>query len=186
MISVLEFPIHILSDILDVKDLIRLSMTCNFCKNVINRIISYNDVNISNEKFQYSINYKLGDTQLRIPILTRNLYQMKQLKKLDTLDLLQQVDYFYITYNSSVEVKYNGHFIPVNPRYPGTSTMDVCCDSGQWKTSTFLRYDGEYIIFCYNRSQKEQRLHCMSPRLTPPYYQISGGGVGIPYKYIEE
>jgi len=162
-------------------------MTCHNCQDVIkqqiNKVMKDGCVAVKLGKFHASLKHCIGDTNVRIPIQTKGLCCMRHLLSLDRTALMTKVGYFYIQVQmdgcNMDEILYDGCYISANPKKPSVSLLDVCTDSG-WKTSTFLRKEGDDIVFCYKGHQQERKHHYMSPCLAPPYYQISGGAAGGP------
>lgn len=178
-----DFIIYQLTELLCASDLVRLSITCQYCHEYINKTINKiinHDRPIHLGRFQTSVTHSIGNTSVRIPIITNGLLQMRQMLSMDRTALMTKVQYFYIyieyQYQSktviTTETLYEGPYIPAYPKTPELSLLDVCNIYGEWLPAVFIKRDGDDFIIRYKGDYKNIRIHHLSPRISPPYRQI--------------
>lgn len=180
-----DFILSQLTDLLqapDIQCMLFVSHSCHdFFKKEINKIIVGCKTPFSRNCFHCLITRNLGETDLRIPILSSSLLEMKKMLLMGTMGLLSAVDRFYIrnyqSHDLYTDTLYLGKYIQANPKMQGVSQVDVCSVWGVWKSAIFIRREDDYFILRYLWHQKDVRIHHLSPRVSPPFYQIQGGGM---------
>lgn len=138
-----DFVLLLLTDLLPASDLVRLSLVCRECHNIIWGVIQSvvgGNRPVHRGCFQASVSHSVGETCVRIPLQTPSLVCMHELLVMDRTELLSRVPYFFIQIDAPfaaytmpiTEVLYSGRYRRAQPKIPGMSSLNVCRMATTW------------------------------------------------------
>lgn len=178
------FLMEFLVEFLPARDIVSLSLVCRHCHATISSIIhrvTVHPVMLVGDSFGVEVSRIVGGTEVRLIVQSPSLCKMASMLKMEGYELLQKVKNFKILGIDGTETLYRGSYIPPHPKMPGVSTLDVCSEWGGWRSATFLREEDDCLVVRYRTSlNREHKINRLSPRLSPPFYQICGGAAGGP------
>lgn len=182
-----DFILSQLIELLPASDIHSMFTVSHFCHDYLLKEIRKVIVGDENPFYRYHsfrllVIRNIGDTEVRIPVLSSSLMKIKNIILMDTIELLTKVDRFFIRLYQSkdfyTDTLYSGKYIAPKPKIENISRLDVCSMWGVWKSAIFLRREDDYIVVRFLWHNKEVRIHHLSPRISPQFYQITGGGSG--------